>query len=171
MACRLLSGEHMRLAIASLVSLAACASSAPSLVPSHPQVARYSASVDDTRTAVREVLASHWLHVDAVGEDSFATGPECRTDRGGPCPTRANAFTTPGTHQEQVMTYKLKVAARVVPSNDGVLVNLAATLTSQTPGGQSYELGKGEVPAWLQRDVDSVQREISHQLAPMRPNG
>jgi hypothetical protein len=154
----------MRLAILSSALLAACASTS-SLVPSHPAVARYSASLDDTRTAVQSVLAARWMHVDAVGQDGFATQRECRTATGDGCP-RQNAWTAPSA--AGVATYGFQVAAVVVPSASGVVVQVGATLAGHDG---HYEVGKGEVPAWMQHEVEAVQREIAHQLAPLRPNG
>jgi hypothetical protein len=154
----------MRLAILSSVILSACASTA-SLVPSHPAVARYTSNLDDTRAAVQSVLTSRWMHVDAVGEDGFATQAECRTATGDGCP-RKNAWTSPSA--SSVATYGFQVAAFVVPSSGGVVVRVGATLAGHDG---RYEVGKGQVPAWMQQEVDTVQREIAHQLAPVRPNG
>ena len=154
----------MRLAILTSAFLAACASTS-ALVPSHPAVARYSTSVDDTRAAVESVLAARWTDVAPVGQDGFAGKAECRTATGETCP-RINAWTPAST--AATATYGFQVAAVVVPSNGGVVVSVGATLAGHDG---RYEVGKGEVPAWMQHEVELVQREIAHQLAPIRPNG
>jgi hypothetical protein len=154
----------MRLAILSSVLLSACASTS-AMVPSHPAVARYSTTLDDTRAAVQSVLTARWMHVDAVGQDGFATQAECRTATGDGCP-RHDAWASPSA--AGVATYGFQVAAFVVPSSNGVVVRVGATLAGHDG---RYEVGKGEVPAWMQHEVETVQREIAHQLAPVRPNG
>jgi hypothetical protein len=157
----------MRFAILASVLLAACAPTS-SLVPSHPAVARYPATLDATRTAVHDVLAARWLHVDQVGADGFATPPECRTATGDGCP-KHDAFTRPAD-KTSVMMYGFQIAARVVPTDGGVIVRVGAVLEPQQgAGGPAYEIGKGDVPAWVQHEVELVQSEIAHQLAPARP--
>jgi hypothetical protein len=154
----------MRLAIACSVFFAACASTS-SMVPSHPAVARYSSTIDDTRAAVESVLAARWKDVAPVGADGFTTKSECRTADGDGCP-RVNAWSSPNA--KGVATYGFQVAAVVVQSSGGVVVSVGATLAGHDG---RYEVGKGQVPAWMQHEVELVQREIAHQLAPVRPNG
>lgn len=157
----------MRHAILASVFLAACG--APTaLVPSHPAVARYNAPVDATRDAVQEVLAQRWQHVDPMGSDGFATPRECRTENGDGC-AKHDAFTR---GDDGASTFMFQLAARVVPNGGGAIVSVVATLAPSHAGGETrvYQVGKGEVPSWLQAEVDGVQAAIQHKLAPLRPN-
>jgi hypothetical protein len=116
---------------------------------------------------VHDVLADRWLHVDEVGSDGFATPPECRTDDGEQCSKRS-LFDKGSADTAQ--TYGFQLAARVMPSDAGVIVEIIATLApragSQAP---AYAIGKGDVPSWLQHEVEDVQAAVRHKLAPVRP--
>ena len=154
--------RSMRLVITTTLFLAACAASSAN-IPSHPAVARYSTTVDEARAAVQEVLAGRSLHVDENG-DAFTTGRECRTDVGEVC-EHANAW-----HQtSELHTYAFQLGARVVQTDGGVIVKVGAVAVANGASPQTFETGKGAVPAWVQREVDSVQAEIRHRLAALRP--
>jgi len=159
----------MRLAILSSLFLAACGAQT-TMVASHPAVARYTTNIDDTKSAVHDVLAERWMNIAPMGSDGFATPRECRTENGDAC-KRHTAFDHGTSTDEQ--TFLFQLAARVVPTGEGTIVSVVATLAPSKPGGESktYEIGKGDVPSWMQGEVEKVQREISHKLAPVRPNG
>lgn len=155
----------MRLAIFSSLLFAACASSTP-YVQSHPDVARYSTTLEQARVVVHDVLASRSTTVAEVGPGSFATGKECRTVDGSLC-QKHNAFTK---GSDGAQTYAFQLGARVVATDAGVIVKVGATLVGNGDG-KTIEVGSGEVPQWAQQEVDSVQADIRHQLAPLRPTG
>ena len=155
----------MRFAITASVFLAACAP-ASRLVPSHPSVARYSMNVDATRAAVHDALAVRWQRVDEVGTDGFSTDFECRTDAGDGCPAKRGAWANPGDGAATgVETYGFQIVARVVSSDSGAIVQISARV-QQRGQSQVVEVGKGEVPAWAQHEVEGLQAAISHKLAP-----
>jgi hypothetical protein len=104
------------------------------------------------------------MHIDPVGQDGFATAAECRTANGEVCP-HVNAWSHDGGGAAM---FGFQVVSFVVPSSGGVVVQVSAKLAGHDG---HYEVGKGDVPAWMQREVETVQREIAHQLAPARPNG
>jgi hypothetical protein len=153
----------MRLAILSSVFLLACGGQ-KALVPSHPAVAKYNQPVEQTRDAVQSVLAERWMHIAPMGADGFATTRECRTENGEQCP-KADPRTG---FVDGTPTYVFQLAARVVPNGAGAIVSVMATLAPAHPGDgvQSYEIGKGDVPRWLQHEVDDVQAAVAHRLAP-----
>jgi hypothetical protein len=139
------------------------------MVSSRPAVVRYSATLDATRAAVQEVLAGRSLHVNEVGGDTFMTAPECRTDGGELC-ARQTAWTAKSTDAKSGgETFGFELAARVVPVDGGAIVRVGARLAKGQ--GQVMEVGNGEVPAWVQHEVDQVQAEIARVLVPPRPHG
>ncbi len=156
----------MRLAIIASVFFAACApASRP--VPSHPAVARYSMNVDAARAAVHDVLADRWLRVDEVGTDAFSTNIACRTDAGDDCPKRNTIWNANDAKTDGDTTYGFQVMARVVPADTGAIVQISARVEERGQT-QFVEVGKGEVPAWAQHEIDGLQAAISHKLASPR---
>jgi hypothetical protein len=157
----------MRNLILSSVLLAACATNT-SLVHSRPAVVQYHTDVDVAKNAVHDVLATNF-YVNDVGSDAFATKAVCRTEHGDVCPGhagQANAWTPSQSTDPNVKMYALQVFAKIVPSANGVVVSVGATL-----GGKdaSYQIGQGDVPAWLQNEVDMIQKQVRDQIKTISP--
>ena len=158
----------MRNLIFSSVLLGACATNS-ALVPSRPAVVQYHTDADVAKNAVHDVLATNF-YVSDVGSDALATKSVCRTEVGDVCPGRAGSMSNAWTPAQQtdpnIKMYALQVFAKIVPNGNGVIVSIGATLNGKDV---SYEIGKGDAPAWLQNEVDQIQRDVRSQLKAISP--